>query len=219
MKNWPPRFIDINLRITQCGESCCGSSECASQIYPTFGHFPNDLSKLKVVFIGEAPGKPLKEELEWKNTINRETLVDVRKHYATALTMSKFGRWLHSIIQGTGLTWNECGFMNVVKCYPSSRDALRVLYVNCCAEKFYEQLEFLNPRIFVTLGAFALEKMTSGCYNKPGPLLYQEVVWQGNGGKARTIIPSFHPSYLFRQRKDVYLTLSNELITAIKSHI
>lgn len=207
---WDPKFFELNQRITACTKCSllCGKDK----IYPTFGNFPQDLSKVKVVFIGQAPGHPLKEELEWKNKKLDVEVVD--ELYKLAMQKSRFGKWLGKLINNVGLTWDEVAFVNAVKCFPPEHKISDEMKTNC-VPYLHEQLSFVQPKIYVTFGVFALEQLTGQRFREKIEKYHAHLI-ELNGKK---IVPSFHPAFMFRKQKkygNVTEMLQEEIKRAIK---
>lgn len=97
-------------------------------------------STAKVLIIGEAPGK---EEDE------------TGKPFVGAT-----GRFLNSVLEGTGLDRSDFFITNTVKCRPPKNRTPRTLEVNTCTSNYlFEQVELVNPRLVMLLGTVAAKKM------------------------------------------------------------
>ena len=93
-------------------------------------------STAKVMIIGEAPGK---EEDESGRPFVGAT-----------------GRFLNSVLEGTGLDRADFFITNTVKCRPPKNRTPRVLEVNTCTSNYLsEQVEMVNPRLVMLLGGVA----------------------------------------------------------------
>ena len=108
----------------------CPLAETRTQVVFGVGDPHADL-----MFVGEGPGE--QEDL----TASRSS--------------GRAGRLLTSLIEGIGLTRDEVYIANVVKCRPpGNRDPLP-LEIETCRPYLEAQLEFIEPRVVVTLGNFA----------------------------------------------------------------
>src|ERR687893_518418 len=88
----------------------------------------------KVMIIGEAPGK---EEDE------------TGKPFVGAA-----GRFLNKVLEGTGLDRSDFFITNTVKCRPPKNRTPRTLEVKTCTSNYlFEQIELIDPRLVMLLGA------------------------------------------------------------------
>jgi DNA polymerase len=94
----------------------------------------------KVMVIGEAPGR---EE-------------DQTGHPFVGAA----GRFLDSVLEGSGIKRNDLFITNTVKCRPPKNRAPRKLEVETCVSNYLlAQIELINPKLIVLLGAVAANKM------------------------------------------------------------
>ena len=145
----------------------CPLAETRTQVVFGVGDPHADL-----VFVGEGPGA---EE-------DRQGIPFV----------GRAGGLLTRLIEGIGLTRDDVYIANVVKCRPpGNRDPLPV-EITACRPYLEAQLDFIRPRVLVTLGNFAT-KLLSG---KPTGITRvhgqeQEVTL---GGRTVLLYPLFHPA-------------------------
>ena len=94
----------------------------------------------KVMIIGEAPGK---EEDESGHPF-----------------IGSAGRYLDHVLEGTGLDRSDFFITNTVKCRPPKNRTPKKLEVDTCTSNYlFEQIELINPKLIVLLGAVAAKKL------------------------------------------------------------
>jgi DNA polymerase len=126
-----------------------------------------------LLFVGEGPGE--QEDLTGEPFVGRA------------------GRLLTSLIEGIGLSRDRVYIANVVKCRPpGNRDPLP-LEIDTCRPYLEAQIEFIDPRVVVTLGNFATKLLLS---TKEGitKLRGQEFPFR----ERAVLIPALHPSAVLR---------------------
>jgi uracil-DNA glycosylase family 4 len=94
----------------------------------------------KLMIIGEAPGK---EE-------------DLTGHPFVGAS----GKFLNSVLEGTGIERADFFVTNTVKCRPPKNRTPKTLEVNTCTSNYlFEQIELINPRLIMLLGGVAAKKL------------------------------------------------------------
>lgn len=94
----------------------------------------------KVMIIGEAPGR---EEDETGHPF-----------------VGAAGRFLDSVLEGSGINRDDLFITNVVKCRPPQNRTPRKLEVDTCVSNYlFEQIELINPKLIMLLGAAAAKKL------------------------------------------------------------
>ncbi|MCA1558207.1 MAG: uracil-DNA glycosylase [Acidobacteria bacterium] len=94
----------------------------------------------KVMIIGEAPGR---EEDESGHPF-----------------VGSAGRYLDHVLEGTGLSRKDFFITNTVKCRPPKNRTPKRLEVETCTFNYlFEQIELLNPKLIMLLGAVAAKKV------------------------------------------------------------
>lgn len=94
----------------------------------------------QVMIIGEGPGK---EEDETGHPF-----------------VGASGRFLNQVLEGTGLNRDDFFITNIVKCRPpQNRTPKRDEVETCTSNYLFKQIEAINPRLIVLLGAVAAKKM------------------------------------------------------------
>jgi DNA polymerase len=146
----------------------CPLSETRTQV--VFGVGDPDA---QLMFVGEGPGE--QEDLRGEPFVGRA------------------GRLLTSLIEGIGLHRERVYIANVVKCRPpGNRDPLP-LEIESCRPYLEAQLDFVNPRVVVTLGNFATKLLLA---TKDGitKLRGREFPFR----EQAVCIPTYHPSAVLR---------------------
>ena len=94
----------------------------------------------KVMIIGEAPGR---EEDESGHPF-----------------VGSAGRYLEHVLEGTGLNRADFFITNTVKCRPPKNRTPKKLEVDTCTSNYlFEQIELVNPKLIMLLGAVAAKKL------------------------------------------------------------
>jgi uracil-DNA glycosylase len=127
-----------------------------------------------LVFVGEGPGA---EE-------DRQGIPFV----------GRAGQLLTRLIEGIGLTRDDVYICNVVKCRPpGNRDPLPA-EIESCRPYLEAQLDFLAPRVVVTLGNFAT-RLLLGTKDGITKLRGKEFPYRGDHA---VLIPTLHPAAVLR---------------------
>ncbi len=97
-------------------------------------------STAKVMIIGEAPGKD----------------EDASGHPFVGAA----GRFLNSVLEGTGIDRNDLFITNIVKCRPPKNRTPKRLEIETCTSNYlFEQIELVNPKLIMLLGGVAAKKL------------------------------------------------------------
>jgi DNA polymerase len=126
----------------------------------------------EIMIIGEGPGET--EDLEGRPFVG------------------KAGQLLTKIFESVELNREEIYITNVVKCRPPGNRNPLPEEIEACRPFLKDQIEYLNPKIIILLGAVACKailKNFSSITKMRGELILQD---------NRYFIPMFHPSYLLR---------------------
>ena len=128
----------------------------------------------RIVFVGEAPGA--EEDRVGRPFVGRS------------------GQKLDGAVAHLGLTPDEFGVLNLLKCRPPQNrfdlDAART-----CRPYLDRQLQFLRPELLVTLGSPALHALVP----EADPIL--TVAGQPLTGFSRPLFPLIHPAAALRSRR------------------
>ncbi len=128
-----------------------------------------------VMFVGEGPGE--EEDKTGRPFVGRA------------------GRLLTQMMEEVGLPREKVYITNVVKCRPPNNRVPTNQEMLTCSHHLLAQIQIVNPKVIVTLGAtalnFFLEKKVSITKMRG-----RELEWIGG----IILFPTFHPSYLLRNR-------------------
>src|SRR5215218_7917534 len=150
-------------------EAMCGRSAVLSE--------RNGRTGASVMFVGEAPGRQGGDR--------------TRVPFSGDQSGRNFSRYLASI----GLAREEIFITNSALCNPRSetganrRPTRREL--SNCSEFLRRQVETIDPRVVVTLGAVALAALRAVEYH---PFTLKENVGQVQTWRGRLLVPLYHPS-------------------------
>jgi uracil-DNA glycosylase family 4 len=126
-----------------------------------------------LVFVGEGPGA--QEDIQGIPFVGRA------------------GQLLTRLIEGIGMTRDDVYIANVVKCRPpGNRDPLPD-EIEACRPYLEAQLDFLDPRVVVTLGNFATKLLLA---TKEGITKLRGREFPFRDGAV--LIPALHPSAVLR---------------------
>lgn len=108
------------------------------------------------------------------------------------------GQLLTKIIQATGLSRQEVFIANILKCRPdtpgqtSGNRKPTLAEMSICFPWLERQIEIIQPKVIVALGATAVEGLLGYC---PG-ITKMRGNWQSY--RQIPVMPTYHPSYLLR---------------------
>ena len=128
--------------------------------------------KAQLVFIGEGPGAD--EDMQGMPFVGRA------------------GKLLTQMIEAMGLQRSDVYICNVVKCRPPENRAPEPDEVATCSPYLIRQIDFINPKVIVCLGATAAKTLletTRGISQFRGEWL----TWRGH-----KLMATYHPAYLLR---------------------
>ena len=94
----------------------------------------------KLMIIGEAPGKD--EDLSGHPFVGAS------------------GKFLNSVLEGTGIDRDDFFVTNTVKCRPPKNRTPKKLEVDTCTSNYlFEQIELVNPKLIMLLGGVAAKRL------------------------------------------------------------
>jgi len=134
-----------------------------------------------LMFIGEAPGRD--EDIKGEPFVGRA------------------GQLLTDIIKAMKLTRDDVYIANVIKCRPPENRNPEPDELDACRPYIRRQIEFIKPKVIVTLGKFALQSM-SGKAHAISAARGQWTTYENI-----KVMPTYHPAYLLRTpsaKKDVW---------------
>jgi DNA polymerase len=156
------------LRETALGCTACGLCETRTQVVFGVGDPAADL-----LFVGEGPGE--QEDLQGEPFVGRA------------------GQLLTRLIEGIGLTRADVYIANVVKCRPPGNRDPQPAEIAACRPYLDAQLEFIDPRVVVTLGNFATKLLLE---TKEGITKLRGREFPYRDGAV--LVPALHPSAVLR---------------------
>jgi DNA polymerase len=107
--------------------------------------------------------------------------------------VGKAGQLLDRMIEAMGLARDEVYVCNVVKCRPPDNRKPEVDEMAACLPYLNEQLELIQPRVIVALGATAVQ----GLFGTTEGITRLRGKWKTYRGQV-DVMPTFHPAYLLR---------------------
>lgn len=168
-------FLTLKKEYDKCTRC---TSLCQSRTQVVFG---SGNPKAEVVFIGEAPGAT-----EDKNGI-------------PFCGMS--GKILQELLATIGLTREDIFITNTILCHPENNRNPSKDEVENCRERLDKLIEIMQPKVIVTIGNFATERIL----NKKGiTSLRGKIITARINGKEIKVVPVIHPaSYLYSGRNPI----------------
>lgn len=159
-------FQKLKEEVLQCTH--CALSQTRTHV--VFGEGPPDAD---IFCIGEGPGRD--EDLTGRPFVGRS------------------GQLLDKILAACGFNRKEHVFIgNIVKCRPPNNRAPLPEERSMCLPYLLQQIELVNPKIIILLGATALNGLLDPKL-KITQVRGNWIEWQG-----RWVMPVFHPSALLR---------------------
>ena len=117
--------------------------------------------------------------------------------------VGRAGEMLTRIIENVLKLRREDVFIaNIVKCRPPNNRVPHLDEVEVCKKYPFQQIEFIQPKIIVALGATAYKYLTNDFKSYISKIRGQEISFNG-----AILIPTFHPSFLLRKpymKKEAY---------------
>jgi DNA polymerase len=127
-------------RLEQLAEQIRTSTKCPLHESRTHAVPGDGLPTAKVMIIGEGPGRD----------------EDKSGHPFVGAS----GRFLNEVLEGVGIDRSAIFITNIVKCRPPSNRTPRKNEVDTCTSNYlFEQLELVNPKLILLLGAVAAKKL------------------------------------------------------------
>jgi uracil-DNA glycosylase family 4 len=123
--------------------------------------------------------------------------------------VGKAGQLLDKMIEAMGLGRDEVYVCNIVKCRPPQNRKPEPGEMSACRPYLAEQLDLIEPKVIVALGATAVE----GLLGASAGITRLRGNWRLYKGKI-AVMPTFHPAYLLRTpeaKRDVWQDLQEVL--------
>lgn len=107
--------------------------------------------------------------------------------------VGKAGQLLDRMIAAMGIPRDEVYICNIVKCRPPQNRKPQPDEMGACRDYLVEQLELVQPKVIIALGATAVE----GLLGTSGGITRIRGRWRLYKGRV-PVMPTFHPAYLLR---------------------
>lgn len=123
--------------------------------------------------------------------------------------VGKAGQLLDRMIAAMGFSRDEVYVCNIVKCRPPKNRKPEPDEMAACRPYLVQQLELIDPKVIVALGATAVE----GLLGISGGITRLRGNWRLYNGRI-AVMPTFHPAYLLRTpeaKRDVWNDLKEVL--------
>ncbi|MGQ1910043.1 uracil-DNA glycosylase [Marinifilum sp. RC60d5] len=158
---------DVKNRILNC--TACNLSKTRKNAIWGEGNINAD-----ILLIGEAPGA-------YEDSTGRPFV-------------GKSGQLLDKILAACGFNRQEHVFLsNVIRCRPPQNRTPQNEEVEACIPFLFEQIELVNPKIIILLGATALKRFFKNDNMRITKCRGEWIEW-----KNRLVMPVYHPSALLR---------------------
>lgn len=134
-----------------------------------------------LMFVGEAPGRD--EDRQGEPFVGRA------------------GQLLTKIIASIGLSRSDVYIANVIKCRPPNNRNPEPDEVDTCEPFLFRQVDVVQPRVVVALGAFAIRTLLNTGQSISA---LRGQIFDYRGSK---LVPTFHPAFLLRspdRKRDVW---------------
>ncbi|HVU02267.1 MAG TPA: uracil-DNA glycosylase [Polyangiaceae bacterium] len=160
-------------RLTMLADSIRGCTRCALSAERKQTVFARGTGSAGLCFVGEGPGADEDEQ-----------------GYPF---VGKAGQLLDKMIEAMGFSRDEVYVCNIVKCRPPKNRKPEPDEMATCRPYLAEQLELVDPKVIVCLGATAVE----GLLGIGGGITRLRGNWRLYKGRI-PVMPTFHPAYLLR---------------------
>lgn len=171
-----PRAIDTSetkRRLEVLASEAAACTRCALHLGRKQSVFARGTGSSGLCFVGEGPGADEDEQ--------------------GFPFVGKAGQLLDKMIEAMGLGRDEVYVCNIVKCRPPKNRKPEPSEMAACQPYLAEQLELLDPKVIVALGATAVE----GLLGIGGGITRLRGNWRLYKGRI-AVMPTFHPAYLLR---------------------
>lgn len=137
-------------------------------------------------------------------------VVSMSEDSSNSYYSGRSGEILTNMIENVlGVKTEDVYFTHAIKCKPLSSNMPSASEWDSCKGHLFAQIEFINPKVVVTLGKDAYAKVTSEEDN------FQSVRGHVIDCKTYKLVPIYHPSHLLRNPNDKKVAM-RDLLT-IKS--
>ncbi|SNR80395.1 uracil-DNA glycosylase [Desulfurobacterium atlanticum] len=133
--------------------------------------------KANLMFVGEAPGE--QEDLQGRPFVGRA------------------GQLLTRFLNLFGIDRDRVYITNIIKCRPPKNRNPNPDEIKACYPYLEKQIEIIKPKVIICLGAFAARTIL----NLPEKTAISKIRGKEFNINGITVIPTFHPAYLLRNRR------------------
>ncbi len=165
-------------KLEEEAKSCCKCRLCKTRTNVVFGEGD---PQTNLMFVGEAPGE--QEDLQGRPFVGRA------------------GQLLTRFLNLYGVSRDKVYITNVVKCRPPNNRNPAPDEIAACYPFLEKQIELISPEVILCLGAFAARTILNLPEKTPISKIRGKEHRVEIGGKEITVIPTFHPAYLLRNRR------------------
>jgi len=165
-------------RLRKEAEECCKCRLCKTRKNVVFGEGD---PQTNLMFVGEAPGE--QEDIQGRPFVGRA------------------GQLLTKFLNLYGVSRNKVYITNVVKCRPPGNRNPAPDEIEACYPFLEKQIELISPEVILCLGAFAARTILNLPEKTPISKIRGKEFKVKFGGSEITVIPTFHPAYLLRNRR------------------
>lgn len=184
------------MKIQQIDKKIDKCSVCGKFPKPTCSHIK--IGRSNILIIGESPAKN-----GW--------LLSGRAFYDINGELQATGKILQKLLNLCDLTIDDISFTECCKCHILDRTKLKECSFNCSGFLF-EQLEYLDVDIILTMGVFATQVFLGKNFNKFSSVVGSEIEYILKD-KSFKVVPIYHCSPVnplsFKGNKDIFLRLRN----------
>ncbi|MES1173709.1 MAG: uracil-DNA glycosylase [Myxococcales bacterium] len=171
--NTPRAEGDARQRLEVLSEAVRSCTKCGLSKHRKQTVFARGTGSSGVCFVGEGPGAD--EDAQGLPFVG------------------KAGQLLDRMIEAMGLGRDDVYVCNVVKCRPPDNRKPEPDEMAACLPYLNEQLELIQPRVIVALGATAVQ----GLFGTTEGITRLRGKWKTYRGQI-DVMPTFHPAYLLR---------------------
>jgi len=165
-------------KLEEEAKNCCKCRLCKTRTNVVFGEGD---PQTNLMFVGEAPGE--QEDLQGRPFVGRA------------------GQLLTRFLNLYGVSRDKVYITNVVKCRPPNNRNPAPDEIAACYPFLKKQIELISPKVILCLGAFAARTILNLPEKTPISRIRGKEYKVEIGGKEITVIPTFHPAYLLRNRR------------------
>lgn len=178
-------YNKIKEYLLECKSCPLCFADCHTQKVAGEGNFASP-----IVLIGEGPG-------EEEDKLGRPFV-------------GRAGQLLNALLNKFNIDRSRIYITNVVKCRPPKNRTPYVNEVKACSTILNLELEFISPKVIITLGSTPLKffRPDKSITQSRGIWIKEKDIW---------IMPTYHPAYVLRQRGEKLEITKKEIYTDFKN--